>query len=88
MTVKEKEVKPDPSHHQSLDMEKDWAHVATYSLAALAELNKAVLQENGIEAIILNAQDSSYLFGSIDLYVHRDDVLKAKRILEEQAGDE
>ena len=62
--------------------------MATYSLAALAELNKAVLQENGIESIVLNAQDSSYLFGSIDLYVHRDDVLKAKRILEEQTGNE
>ena len=69
-------------------MEKDWAHVATYSLAALAELNKAVLLENGIEAIVLNAQDSSYLFGSIDVYVHRNDVIKAKRILEEKSGDE
>lgn len=88
MTVKAKETNLDPSHHRSLDMEKDWAHVATYSLAALAELNKAVLQENGIESIVLNAQDSSYLFGSIDLYVHRDDVLKAKRILEEQTGNE
>ena len=69
-------------------MEKDWAHVATYSLAALAELNKAVLKEHDIEAIVLNAQDSSYHFGSIELYVHRDNVIKAKRILEEVSNGE
>lgn len=88
MIVKEKEGRPVPSHHPFPDMEKDWAQVATYSLAALAELNKAVLIEHGIDAIVLNAQDSSYLFGSIELYVHRDDLLKAKRILEEQAQNE
>ena len=69
-------------------MEKDWVLTDSYSLAAIAELKKAVLLENHIEAIILNAQDSSYMFGSVELYVHRDDLIKAKRVLEERTSDE
>lgn len=69
-------------------MEKDWVLADSYSMAAIAELKKAVLLENKIEAIVLNAQDSSYMFGSVELYVHRDDLIKAKRLLEEGTPNE
>lgn len=69
-------------------MEKDWVLADSYSMTAIAELKKAVLLENDIEAIILNAQDSSYMFGSVELYVHRDDLIKAKRLLEEGTPNE
>lgn len=69
-------------------MEKDWVLADSYSMAAIAELKKAVLLESNIEAIVLNAQDSSYMFGSVELYVHRDNLIKAKRLLEEGTPNE
>ncbi|MFT4680956.1 MAG: hypothetical protein ACI9YU_000791 [Flavobacteriales bacterium] len=69
-------------------MEKDWVLADSYSMAAIAELKKAVLLENDIEAIVLNAQDSSYMFGSVELYVHRDNLISAKRLLEEGTPNE
>ena len=32
-----------------------------------------MLEENGITAILMNKQDSSYLFGKIELYVNEND---------------
>jgi hypothetical protein len=69
-------------------MEKDWVLADSYSMTAIAELKKAVLLDSGIEAIVLNSQDSSYMFGSVELYVHRDKLIKAKRLLEEGISDE
>jgi hypothetical protein len=65
-------------------MEKDWALIASFGLAAIAELKKAVLETCGIPAIIVNKSDSSYHFGEVELYVKRDDVIRAKRILDEE----
>jgi len=67
-------------------MEKDWVQVASYSMVALAELKKAVLESVGIPAIVINKSDSSYLFGDLELYVNRDDVIRAKKILDEQTS--
>ncbi|MCF8258501.1 MAG: DUF2007 domain-containing protein [Flavobacteriales bacterium] len=65
-------------------MEKDWALIASYGLAAIAELKKAVLGASGIQAITINKSDSSYHFGEVELYVKRDDVIRAKKILDDQ----
>ena len=69
-------------------MEKDWVLADCFTMAAIAELKKAVLLENNIEAIVLNAQDSSYMFGAVELYVHRDYLISAKKLLEEGAPNE
>ena len=46
-------------------------------------MNRIYLEENGIESIIINKQDSVYnAFGDIELYVNRNDILKAKQLLE------
>lgn len=50
----------------------------------MAELKKAVLETSGIPAILVNKADSSYHFGDVELYVKRDDVIRAKRILDEE----
>lgn len=40
--------------------------------------------ENGINAIIVNKKDSSYLFGELELYVMSDDAIQAKHIITTQ----
>jgi hypothetical protein len=48
-----------------------------------AIITKQMLEENGVNVVILNKQDSSYLmFGSIELYVHEKELNKAKKLLE------
>ena len=54
-------------------MEKDWIKVKTYTKAFEAEIVKQMLEENGVAAVLLNKQDSSYLFGKIELYVKQED---------------
>ena len=54
-------------------MEKDWIKVKTYIKAFEAEIVKQMLEENGVAAVLLNKQDSSYLFGKIELYVKQED---------------
>jgi hypothetical protein len=69
-------------------MERDWASVDSYSFTALAEIKKALLISEGIQAIVINTQSSQHLVGDVDLYVHRDDVIQAKRILDEHTENE
>ena len=43
---------------------------------------KQMLEENGINVVLLNKQDSSYLmFGPIELYVNKNEIDKAKKLL-------
>jgi hypothetical protein len=65
-------------------MEKDWAKIDSYGLQAIAELKKAILEASGIPSIIINKSDSSYHFGDVELYVKRDDVIRAKMILDDE----
>ena len=47
-----------------------------------AEITKQMLEENDINVVLLNKQDSSYLmFGLIDIYVNEKQVEKAKNLL-------
>ncbi|MGB0369383.1 MAG: putative signal transducing protein [Flavobacteriales bacterium] len=64
-------------------MEKGWVKILTES-ANDVELKCALLKSHGINAVIINKQDSSYLFGSAELYVTQDDVIRSKRILNEE----
>lgn len=71
-------------------MEKDWHKIRTYNRAFEAELVKQMLGENGIPAVILNKQDSSYLFGRIELFVKENTVEVSERLISEtslETGD-
>ena len=47
-----------------------------------AEILKGVLEENEIQAVIINKQDSAYVvIGEIEVYVKRNDLVKAIQIL-------
>ena len=51
-------------------MNIDWFKLYTTRNYAEANIIKGLLEENNIQTIILNKQDSSYLaFGEIELYV-------------------
>ena len=62
-------------------MEKDWVNIYNSTQANDIEIVKAILTDNNIPVIDINKKDSSYLFGEIEIYVNRNDVLKAKQII-------
>ncbi len=62
-------------------MEKDWVKVYSSQYQHKVEIMKSILDENDIESVILNKQDSSYLFGVIELYVEATDVIKTNQII-------
>jgi hypothetical protein len=48
-----------------------------------AELIRQMLADHQIHSFIVNKQDSVYKFGDIELFVHRDDVIRAKILIRE-----
>lgn len=48
-----------------------------------AEMIKKYLSDHQVTAFILNKMDSAYHFGEIELLVYRDDVIVAKKLIEE-----
>lgn len=64
-------------------MNENWKVVFKTDFGPKAELVKSILDENGIENITLNQQDSSYLsFGEIKILVRNEHVILAKNLLE------
>ena len=62
-------------------MDKNWTKIYATGVPYKAELLKGLLIENDIEAIIMNKQDSAYLFGELELYVEAENAIKAKHII-------
>lgn len=67
-------------------MHENWVQVH-FTNPTLAEIIVGMLKENNINAIILNKQDSMYkTFGDAEIFVNRDDAVKAKTLIEEFNG--
>jgi hypothetical protein len=64
-------------------MEKDWVVVYTTNKIYQAEIFRELLGDYGIDSFIINKQDSSYKFGNIEVYVRRNNILKAKMLVKE-----
>ncbi len=62
-------------------MDPNWMKVYSSNQLWQVELMKGLLADNGIESIIVNKKDSSYLFGEIELYVNVEDTFAAKQII-------
>ncbi len=60
---------------------EDWTLV--FSSSKLHEVNyvKELLEENGIVSVIVNKQDSIYLFGEIELYVQVEYAFNASQLI-------
>ena len=48
-----------------------------------AELAKQMLADHNIQSFLVNKQDSAYKIGVITLYVNRDNVIRAKKLIQE-----
>lgn len=49
----------------------------------MASIMRFKLEEEGIHVVLINKMDSSYLnFGSIELYVNQNDVIRAKYVID------
>ncbi|MEN8156680.1 MAG: DUF2007 domain-containing protein [Bacteroidota bacterium] len=64
-------------------MSTDLVHIYSGGVPYQAELIRQMLSDNRIDAFIVNKQDSAYKFGDIELYVHRDHVIRAKKLIAE-----
>ena len=62
---------------------KDWVCIYTSKNLQNAEMIKSLLSFNEINSVVVNKQDSSYMFGDYEVYVNRADVVKAKFVLKE-----
>jgi uncharacterized protein involved in tolerance to divalent cations len=63
-------------------MENDWVVIFTTSKQYEAEIINGLLTENEVECVVVNKQDSAYLFGEYELFVNREDILKAKTLIQ------
>lgn len=57
---------------------KNWVCIYSSPKQFSVEMIKNLLEQNEINSVIVNKQDSSYLFGDYEVYVNREDVVKAK----------
>lgn len=65
-------------------MEKGWKQVFLSGQLYKVEIAKSLLENNGINSVILNQVDSVYkIFGNIELFVCEEDEQKALEILKE-----
>lgn len=67
-------------------MELNWKKIYSTNKPTQAEILKECLKEQGIECVLMNKQDSSYLIGEIELFVPEEDEIKAIQII--QKADE
>ena len=64
-------------------MENDLVHIYSSGQPYVAELVRQMLADNNIQSFIVNKQDSAYKFGELELYVHRDHVIRTKMLIRE-----
>ncbi len=63
-----------------------WVCIYSTTLLHNAELLRHILHENEIEAVVLNQKDSFYpVIGDVQVFVKPDDVIRAKKTLEDSA---
>lgn len=68
--------------HYFYDMNSNqWIMVYASGQLFSAEMIKAALIEKNIEAVVVNKQDSAYLFGQIEVYVNHKNHVAARHII-------
>jgi len=64
-------------------MESNWDVVFTTNKLYQAEIARNILEENKIEVVVLNKQDSFYLIGDIEVLVKPEDIVRANLLLKD-----
>ncbi|HEV7348161.1 DUF2007 domain-containing protein [Telluribacter sp.] len=68
-------------------MEDNWEKIFATNQVVRAEIARSVLEQNGINAVVLNKQSSSYpLFGLCEVYVPAEDATSAKNLLNDESS--
>jgi len=68
-------------------MTDDWVKVYSSNQLYETELVKAILDDNEIGSIIMNKQDSAYLFGEIEVYVSAENAFNARQLIIQLKGE-
>ena len=64
-------------------MEDNWLKVYSAGQLYQVELVKGILDQSGIESVILNQSDSEFLLGEVELYVETENFEMAKNLIHE-----
>ena len=64
-------------------MEANLVHIFSSGQPYHAEIARQMLADHNIQSFLVNKQDSAYKFGEVELYVNRDDVIRAKKLIQE-----
>ncbi len=65
---------------------EDWIKLESFDRPHQAEIRKTILEQNNINAVVVNAKDSLFLLGEYELYVRKEDEKMAHAIIEEFQG--
>lgn len=66
-------------------MEKNWVKIYSTTQSYYAEILKHMLLSNGIECVVIDKTDSSYLvFGEAELYAPKEKAENAIMLIEQQ----
>lgn len=68
-------------------MSENWGVIYTTNQLYEAEIVKEIMADNDVECVIMNKQDSNYMFGEIEVCVPNEEVLKAKQLILEFKGE-
>lgn len=63
-------------------MLENWEKVLVTEINSKAELTRMLLENNGIQAVMINKKDSSYLLGVFEIYVPLEEASLARQILD------
>ncbi len=66
-------------------MKDSWQKIYSNAFEHEVEIVRAVLDDAGINSVVMNKKDSVYLVGEIELYVQADDVMRARKIIEKES---
>jgi hypothetical protein len=64
-------------------MENEWVVIARYFDDVKSQIAVDMLINEGIEAVAIDKRDRNYKFGEIEICVHRDNVILAKKIIKD-----
>ena len=65
-------------------MDNDWIKIYSSNQEFEALIRKGALEEKEIDCVMINKKDSAYLFGEIELYVPKEQVLSANNLLKSE----
>jgi len=64
-------------------MENEWVVIARFTDDVKSQVAVGRLMSNGIDAVAVDKRDRIYRIGEIEIFVHRDNVLRAKEIIKD-----